>query len=262
MNDGIAELMDLLASVDDHPWNLRTCFQYIPANYEAVYLPCDFQSLLGVEFFDGFGVNANRVPMNSFMQYDKNSQRRNEWKIGIPPRYRLGVHQGGAGSASKTRGTAYLYFGYPLPAAIDKSSPDADWTDCVAQSSIPDDPYVEPPNPHSPDSVDYYGRIMIFDRPSASDKYMRLTYQPVAPELSADTDVFIDYTGWADYVVITAAIKMMSKEESSTEEVRMRKLEARDRIMGGGKQHDSGAPQRSVDRSRYGGDPYFDYWVR
>lgn len=249
INSAIAELMDLLAAGDDQPWNQKVVFLYVPANRDAVYLPCDFHSLIGAEFMDG----EKRVPMEPFTQFEKNRRRTVSWKLASPPRYRLGVKQPDHTAwpvATLAMGTAYLYYGQDYHTAIPiEGGNEASWRDCVAQNAVADDPYVEPQDPMVDDANNaYYGRVLYFDRPDTNARYVRLTYIPVAPELSDDTDVFIAYTGWEEYVVVTAAIKMMSKEESDTTDLRVRKAEARERILSGAHQHDSASPKRATNR--------------
>jgi len=70
---------------------------------------------------------------------------------------------------------------------------------------------------------------------------IRMWYTPVATQLVNDTDSLDDLNAYAEYVVVDAAIKMRTKEESDTTEFVRQKAEMRDRILNMAKNRDSGS---------------------
>jgi hypothetical protein len=68
---------------------------------------------------------------------------------------------------------------------------------------------------------------------------MRLWYVPSATALSADADTFNDRNGYAEFVIVDTAIKMMQKEESDVTVLMAQKQALVDRIRGKAMQRDA-----------------------
>lgn len=249
INLAIAELMDFLIALEDHTWEAKVWYWYIPAGYEACFLPCDFYNLVSLEFMENPADNTERRVMRPFMQFEKNVYRTLEWDLANPPRYRIRTLQGGVDSNLKTVAQAYLR---PTDAllTVDKSAANNGWFDCTTGSPVEADPYAEPANPFANASDDHYGHYIEFDRASDSDRYLRITYHPHSPELVEDNDVFLDYNGYSDFIVASCVIKMLTKEESDPAAMMARKAETKDRLKSLGPHRDTGAPQVAVDTRR------------
>lgn len=58
----------------------------------------------------------------------------------------------------------------------------------------------------------------------------RLWYVPVATKLASDSDTVSDWNQWSEFVVVSAAIKAMIKEESDPKVLLMQKAELKQRI--------------------------------
>lgn len=82
-----------------------------------------------------------------------------------------------------------------------------------------------------------------------------LWYIPQFTDLSSDSDTFDGISGWEEYVVVDAAMKMLEKEESDTSALMARKMVLVDRIRSLAAKRDAGMPARIVDVY-----PYYPYW--
>jgi hypothetical protein len=79
---------------------------------------------------------------------------------------------------------------------------------------------------------------------------VKLWYIPALTKLSADADTLDGVNGWEEYVVVDAAIKMLAKEESSTEVFQKQKKELIDRINKMAANRDPGSPTRVTDGTK------------
>ena len=91
------------------------------------------------------------------------------------------------------------------------------------------------------------GSSIRFNRTPDSGLSFRIFYYPVATKLVADTDVFDDINGFAEYVVVDAAIKMLNKEESDVQVLMVQKEALRKRIEGMAKDRDVNEPESVSD---------------
>lgn len=82
--------------------------------------------------------------------------------------------------------------------------------------------------------------------PSAG-KTFRIWYTPICTPLAVDADSFDFINGWEEYPIIDTAIKMMSKEESDTSELRAQLREMDERLVKMKKNRDLGSPARITD---------------
>lgn len=76
---------------------------------------------------------------------------------------------------------------------------------------------------------------------------VRVWYHPVSTQLVADSDQFNDINGWSEYVVVDAAIKALSKEESDVTVLMARKEALRLRIISMSQNRDAGTPEAVSD---------------
>lgn len=74
-----------------------------------------------------------------------------------------------------------------------------------------------------------------------------LWYIPKPTELSADADTFDGINGWEEYVIVDAAIKMRTKEETDTTDLKMEKQALKSRIEDMSQDRDTGEPERIAD---------------
>lgn len=72
--------------------------------------------------------------------------------------------------------------------------------------------------------------IFLFPAPDNTDDIL-VRYIPNAPELSLDSDTLNLPNSWVDWVVLDVAIKMLTKEESSTEALEYQKQQLEARIL-------------------------------
>lgn len=249
INTAIQELMDFLIALEDHPWESRTVYWYIPANYEACYLPCDFYNMISLEYTDAPSTSPVSIPMRPFMQWEKHQNRDRTWDLGDPPQYRISTIQ--PQDATNTQGEAYVRDAVALTAVLGLgANNDAPWIQACSGEYLPDDAYYEPPHPFQFRDNETYGHYVEFNRKDPSRQYLRLTYHPRTTPLSSDAHVFLDYNGYADFVVASAAIKMLSKEESDITALSVRKAEIKERLKDMGTHRDTGMPQRAIDVRR------------
>ncbi len=86
---------------------------------------------------------------------------------------------------------------------------------------------------------------------------MRAWYIPLPTALSADSDSFSGINGYEEYVVIDAAIKMLTKEESDTSSLMFEKQAMKKRIEDMADSRDVGSPASVTDTSDINGYNYF-----
>lgn len=95
----------------------------------------------------------------------------------------------------------------------------------------------------------------------AADGRYRLWYVPRATELTQDTDTIDGVNGWEEYIVIDAAIKALTKEESDTRALTQQKMYQLQRIETMAQNRDAGETQRVSDVTVTGYDePFFYRW--
>jgi len=87
---------------------------------------------------------------------------------------------------------------------------------------------------------------------------VRLWYIPVATKLVADGDELADLNAYSEYVIVDAAIKMMTKEESDPSVLLQQKAELKRRIEVAANNRDAANPE-SV-RDIYAENVDFYYW--
>lgn len=85
--------------------------------------------------------------------------------------------------------------------------------------------------------------------PPAGQSY-RLWYVPRWTELAADADTLDGVSGWTEYVVVDAAIKMMQKEESDVSALMVQKQALLKRIETAAANRDAGMPHTVSDTLR------------
>jgi hypothetical protein len=87
----------------------------------------------------------------------------------------------------------------------------------------------------------------------SGNQYIRLRYFPRLTMLLADNDLTnAGISGWLEYVIIDAAIKALTKEESDTSSLKIAKDEMKKRIEAGAKNRDAGRPD-TIQDTRSGG---------
>lgn len=85
-------------------------------------------------------------------------------------------------------------------------------------------------------------------------QYIKLHYVPRMVRLLKDTDMADGVSGWAEYIIVDAAIKALTKEESDTSALMAIKQMLMDRIQTAASNRDAGAPDTiSATRSSGGG---------
>lgn len=85
----------------------------------------------------------------------------------------------------------------------------------------------------------------------------RYWYIPLASTLTADADTIDGFNGWEEYVVIDAAIKCLTKEESDVTVLMVEKNAMKERILSASHNRDSGDTQRVTDVRRSYDDHLF-----
>lgn len=91
------------------------------------------------------------------------------------------------------------------------------------------------------------GSKIRFNRTPDSGLSFRLFYYPVAQTLANDTDSYDDINGFAEYVVVDAAIKMLNKEESDVSVLMAQKEALKKRIEAMAKDRDVNEPESVTD---------------
>jgi hypothetical protein len=83
--------------------------------------------------------------------------------------------------------------------------------------------------------------LMFIPTPSAG-QFIRLWYIPRLQELLKDTDLMDGVSGWTEYVIVDAAIKILQKEESDVSMLTAQKQALLDRIQSSAMNRDAGQP--------------------
>lgn len=91
------------------------------------------------------------------------------------------------------------------------------------------------------------GRQIRFNRTPDNALNFRIWYHPALTKLVADTDAYDDINGFAEYVVVDAAIKMMQKEESDVRVLAAQKEGLRQRIIAMAANRDANEPASVTD---------------
>jgi hypothetical protein len=91
------------------------------------------------------------------------------------------------------------------------------------------------------------GSNIRFNRTPDANLQFRLFYYPRAVTLVADGDVFDDINGFAEYVVVDTAIKMLNKEESDVSVLMAQKAALKARIESMAKDRDANEPESVTD---------------
>lgn len=84
-------------------------------------------------------------------------------------------------------------------------------------------------------------KVHFIPTPSAGQK-VQLWYIPRMTQLIQDSDILEGVSGWVEYVVVDAAIKALSKEESDTSSLMARKQMLKQRIEESAMNRDAGQP--------------------
>ncbi len=88
--------------------------------------------------------------------------------------------------------------------------------------------------------------LMFTPKDKAPGNY-RIWYVPRAPDLTLTTDTIDGVNGWEEYVVLVAAIKALTKEESDTQSLEMEKMMLKQRIENMSANRDAGQTERVAD---------------
>lgn len=91
------------------------------------------------------------------------------------------------------------------------------------------------------------GSNIRFNRTPDSNLNFRIYYHPAATALSADGDQYDDVNGYAEYVIVDAAIKMLQKEESDTSVLVNQKQALKQRIEAMAQNRDANEPESVTD---------------
>lgn len=86
---------------------------------------------------------------------------------------------------------------------------------------------------------------------------VKIWYHPKSVTLTADTDEFNDINGFAEYVVVDAAIKALNKEESDVSVLMAQKEALRQRITAIAQNRDAGEPESVSDIYAENDDYYY-----
>ena len=101
------------------------------------------------------------------------------------------------------------------------------------------------------------GNMELVPTDSASGDY-RIYYVPIYTPLVADTDTAVTAVSnqsWHEYVIVDVAIKMLSKEESSTTHLEREKMALIDRIESAARNRDANQPETVSDTTSLYNDP-------
>lgn len=93
------------------------------------------------------------------------------------------------------------------------------------------------------------GRKIWFLPTPDNNAVVNIWYIPLAPVLESDSDEFDPINGWEEYVIVDTAIKMLTKEESDTSALELRKLKLEQRINTAANNRDAGNPIQVSDTS-------------
>lgn len=86
-----------------------------------------------------------------------------------------------------------------------------------------------------------------FNRTPDANSNFRMFYNPAVDVLVNDTDAFDDINGYAEYVVVDAAIKMLQKEESDVQVLMAQKAALKARIEAASQNRDANEPESVTD---------------
>jgi hypothetical protein len=89
-------------------------------------------------------------------------------------------------------------------------------------------------------------KLWLVPRPSVG-QYIRMHYIPRMPWMVADTDVLDGVSGWEEYVVVDASIKVLTKEESDVSVFMAQKTALLQRIESAAENRDAGSPATVAD---------------
>lgn len=96
--------------------------------------------------------------------------------------------------------------------------------------------------------------ILFTPQPSAGQR-IKIWYVPKLRQLLLDTDVLDGISGWTEYIVVDAAIKALTKEESDTSSLMNEKMALIARINSSASNRDAGMPD-TVSNTRYATSNY------
>lgn len=99
--------------------------------------------------------------------------------------------------------------------------------------------------------------IELIPQPS-SGQTVQLWYVPRPSVLLADSDILDSVSGWSEYVITSAALKAMQKEESDVSVLGAQLLDLRHRIEAAASNRDVGEPECASDIRRIDGSYYGD----
>jgi excinuclease UvrABC helicase subunit UvrB len=155
---------------------------------------------------------------------------------------------------------------YSLPAdfyaclGVDVRLDASDWIDLpMAQ--------INERNYWSDDSTGYarayriHGSVIEFYPAPQSGQSYRMFYAPVAGTLDDTSDTVDGVNGWEEYIVVEAAIKCLTKEESSTTALERERERLLERVDAHAENRLQAEPRRVVDAQPFEYDPS-DWWPR
>lgn len=91
------------------------------------------------------------------------------------------------------------------------------------------------------------GSNIRFNRTPDNNTQIRLWYYPKVQVLVNDTDTFDDINGYAEYVVVDAAIKMLQKQEDDVSVLVLQKEALKQRISAAADNRDANEPESVTD---------------
>lgn len=91
------------------------------------------------------------------------------------------------------------------------------------------------------------GSNVLFNRAPTAPSNIRLFYYPKAIQLVADTDIYDDFNGYAEYIIADCCIKCLAKEESDTQVYAMQKQGLHDRLTVMAQNRDANEPESVTD---------------
>lgn len=97
-----------------------------------------------------------------------------------------------------------------------------------------------------------FGNTLFFIPTPSAGQYIRLWYAPRLIELLKDTDLCDGVSGWTEYLVVDAAIKILQKEESDVSVLAAQKVALIDRINSSAMNRDAGQPDTISDVRTFG----------
>lgn len=154
----------------------------------------------------------------------------------------------------RLRGIDDLSLGSTNPRSVRKYN----WNE---RNDFNDPPLVSAPYKYSDVYYRIQGSNIVFTPPANAQKPYALYYVPLPGTLDDDADIAYGINGWLDYVVVDAAIKCLSKEESDTRPLERERKLIVDRIELSKNSRDQGLPEkisrvrnrRRVGPSEFGG---------